>query len=52
MPAHRAANMSKAAVNKAVSKNIHELSHPNKKGRSHEQIVAIAESQARSKKKK
>lgn len=51
MPAHRAANMSKAAINKAVSKNMHELNKPGVKKRSHAQQVAISISEAKAKKK-
>lgn len=47
MPLKKAASKSKKAINKAVAQNIHELSHYGKKKRSHEQIIAIAESAAR-----
>lgn len=52
MPAHRAANSSKAAINKAVSKNMHELNKPGVKKRSQAQKVAIAISQSKPKHKK
>lgn len=47
MPLPQAPNNSKAAINKQVSANIHELVHHGTKQRSHEQIVAIAEATAR-----
>lgn len=52
MPLRKAKNKSKAEVNKAVAYNIHELTHNGTKERSHDQIVAIAISQAKGKKKK
>ncbi len=54
MPAHRAANSSKKAFNKAVSQNMHELNKPGVRERPQAQKVAIALSEARggSKKKK
>lgn len=52
MPLKKATSKSKKAINKAVSYNIDELFHHGKKQRSHQQIVAIAESAARGKKKK
>jgi len=42
MPLTKAKSEKKADVNKAVSKNIHELAHKGKKKRSQKQIVAIA----------
>lgn len=42
MPLPQAPNNSKAAVNKQVSENIHELVHHGTKKRSRQQIVAIA----------
>lgn len=47
MPLKKAASGSKKAINKAVSANIHELSHRGTKKRYHQQIVAISESAAR-----
>ena len=44
--------ITKKVINKKVSKNIHELSHYGRKKRSHKQIVAIAERQARATKKR
>lgn len=53
MPAHHAKDPhDKKQVEKATQQNIHELSHNNSKGRSHEQIVAIAINEAKSKPKK
>lgn len=57
MPAYKAKNGSKKAVNTAVSKNIKELYKANEmkspgKKRSREQIIAIAFSESRGKKKK
>lgn len=50
MPAYHAKNNSKKEVNKAVSKNMHELAQ-NPKGRSHKQMIAIAISEAKAKSK-
>jgi hypothetical protein len=47
MPLPKAKGRSKKAINKQVSKNIHELVHHGTKKRSHAQIVAIAERTAR-----
>ena len=52
MPLFSAKSRSKKDVNKAVSKNIHELYHNGKKKRSMKQIIAIAESAARKPKHK
>lgn len=49
MPLPKAKGKSKKAINKQVSKNIHELVHHGKKHRSHQQIIAIAEKTARGK---
>lgn len=51
MPAHKAANKSKKSLNKAVSKNMHELNKPGVKSRPQKQKVAIAISQAKGGKK-
>lgn len=56
MPAYKAKGKGKKAVQEAVSKNIKELyranaSKPSDKKRSHAQIVAIAYSEAKPKKK-
>ncbi len=50
MPVHRAKSNSKKDLNKAVSANMHELAKK-QNGRSQKQIVAIAFSEARGKKK-
>jgi hypothetical protein len=50
MPVHRAKGSSKKELNKAVSANMHELAR-DLKGRSQKQLVAIAFSEAKSKKK-
>lgn len=50
MPVHKAKSNSKKDLNKAVSANIHELAK-DPKGRSQKQIIAIAYSEAQSKKK-
>jgi hypothetical protein len=50
MPVHKAQSNSKKDLNKAVSANIHELAKDPKE-RSQKQIIAIAYSEARSKKK-
>lgn len=42
MPLKYSLSKNKSAVNKAVSENIHELTHNGKKKRSHKQKVAIA----------
>lgn len=47
MPLKTAGSKSKSAINKAVSYNIHELSHNGKKKRSRAQIIAISENAAR-----
>ena len=52
MPLFRASSASKKSVNKAVSKNIHELFHNGKKKRSMKQIIAISETYARGRKKR
>lgn len=52
MPAHKAKGNSKKAFNKAVSQNMHELNKPGVKARPQKQKVAIAISEAKSKKKK
>jgi hypothetical protein len=52
MPLKKARSTSKKAVNKAVSANIHELTHPGTKKRSHKQIVAISINAAKKGKKK
>jgi hypothetical protein len=49
MPAHKAANSSKKAINKAVGKNMHELSKKGAKKRSRSQKIAIAISEAKKK---
>lgn len=50
MPAHKASNpKSKKSVNKAISKNMHELSKPGVKKRSQKQKIAIAISEAKGK---
>ena len=50
MPVHRAKGNSKKEINKSVSANMHELAK-DPKGRSQKQMVAIAFSEAKSKKK-
>ncbi len=50
MPVHHAKTNSKKNINKAVSENIHELAK-DPKGRCQKQIIAIAYSEALSKKK-
>lgn len=50
MPVHKAKSNSKRDLNKAVSANIHQLAK-DPKGRSQKQIIAIAYSEAQSKKK-
>lgn len=50
MPIHRAKGSSKKQLNKAVSANMQELAKA-PKGRSQKQLVAIAFSEAKSKKK-
>jgi len=50
MPVHKAKDNSKKELNKAVSANMHELAK-DPKGRSQKQLVAIAYSEAKSKKK-
>lgn len=52
MPLPQAPNNSKAAINKQVSANIHELVHHGSRHREHNQIVAIAEATARGRNKK
>ncbi len=52
MPLQKARGRSKKAVNKAVSANVHELTHHGTKKRSHKQIVAIAISAAKKGNKK
>jgi len=54
MPLKKAKGKSKAAINKAIAYNIHELSVNGTKDRKHDQIVAIAIKAAtgRNKKKK
>ena len=47
MPLKKASSSSKKSINKAVSENIHELSHHGTRKRSRQQIIAIAESAAR-----
>lgn len=42
MPLKKASNKSKKAINKAVSQNMHELTHYGKKKRSQAQKVAIS----------
>lgn len=50
MPLFKARGGSKKAVNKAVSKNIHELYHNGKKKRTMKQIIAISFAAAKRKK--
>lgn len=52
MPLPKAKGHSKKAINKQVSKNIHELVHHGTKKRSMNQIKAIAEATARGRNKK
>jgi hypothetical protein len=52
MPLPKAKGRSKKAINKQVSKNIHELVHHGTKQRSRAQIIAIAERTARGQKSK
>jgi hypothetical protein len=52
MPLQKAHGRSKKAVNKAVSANIHELTHHGTKKRSHNQVVAIAINAAKKGKKR
>ena len=52
MPAHHAKNATKAAINKAVSQNMHELNKPGVKKRSHKQQTAIAIAESKPKHKK
>lgn len=49
MPLKKSANKSKKAINKAVSQNMHELSHYGKKPRSRKQKIAIAINAAKKK---
>jgi hypothetical protein len=52
MPLQKAHGRSKKAVNKAVSANMHELTHHGSRPRSQKQKVAIAISAAKGGKKK
>jgi len=52
MPAHKATNKSKKAIEKAVGQNMHELNMPGVKSRSQKQKIAIAFSEARGSSKK